>query len=391
MLAADSLDVVLNPAQREFRRELRTFLTSDRVQASLGPLRTSPGEEAGLLEVYRLLGERGWLAPSWPAQYGGLGRGMVENALVTEEMCLAGVPDDAHVLSIDIVGTFLLHAGTDKQCQRFLPALASGQSIAAVLFTEPDCGSDLSRLTMRADPVDGGWRLQGTKWFSQKTRFADVGLCAVRTSDGPVPFDGITLFLLPLRSPGVLVKQVGALPDDRFHEVVVDGIVLSPDDVVGEVGDGWRLINEMLVLERTGIDFHAKVRRWLDAAGAMLGSGSRADDGAGDDLTGRLIALDAALSAGHALAWRVIADIDEGRPDPARSAMSKWYNTEQAREVVRFCLDVSGMPGLLAGWDPEAIDQGMVERACRYAPTFRLGSGTSEIMLYIVASSMGLL
>lgn len=387
MLAVDSLDVVLNPAQREFRRELRALLTSDRVQASLDPLRTSPGEEAGLLEIYRLLGERRWLAPSWPAEYGGLGRGMVENALVTEEMCLAGVPDDAHVLSVDIVGTFLLHAGTDQQRQTFLPAFASGQSIAAVLFTEPDCGSDLSRLTMRADPVDGGWRLQGTKWFSQKTRFADVGLCAVRTSDSPVPFDGITLFLLPLRSPGVLIKQVGALPDDRFHEVIVDGIVLSRDDVVGEVDDGWRLINEMLVLERTGIDFHAKVRRWLDAAGAMLGSGGRADD----DLTGRLITLDAALSAGHALAWRVIADIDEGKPDPARSAMAKWYITEQAREVVRFCLEVAGMPGLLAGWDPDAIDQGMVERACRYAPTFRLGSGTSEIMLYIVASSMGLL
>lgn len=366
--------------QRGFRAQVRDFLGSRPVRDAVRRIRTAPPiEEPGLLDVYRWLGERGWLAPSWPRRYGGLGAGLTEAAIVTEEMCLAGVPDDAHVLGIDIVGNFLLEVGTDEQRSRWLPRLASGETIAAVLFTEPGCGSDLSRLTTRAEPDGDGWRLSGTKVYNQKTQFADIALCAARTSDGPVPFDGITLFLLPLRSPGVLTRSVENITNDRFHEVVFEGVRLTTDDVVGSVDNGWQLMNEMLVLERTGIDFHAKIRRWLDSV---------ADATAGDpDLLARFTELDARLLAGRALAWRVVAELAAGAPDPVTAAMAKWYVTEQARAVARFCLEVRGMAGVLSAWDAEPVDHGLVEAACRYAPTHRLGSGTSEIMLYIIASS----
>jgi alkylation response protein AidB-like acyl-CoA dehydrogenase len=368
--------------QRAFRTRVRDFLASPPVVAEVTRIRTAPPDaEPGLLAVYRWLGERGWLAPSWPKRYGGLDLGLTEAAIVTEEMCLAGVPDDAHVLGIDIVGNFLLEVGSDEQRARWLPRLAGGESLAAVLFTEPACGSDLARLTTRAEQDGDGWRLYGTKVYNQKTQFADIALCAARTSDGPVPFDGITLFLLPLRSPGVLTRPVENITNDRFHEVVVDGVRLTEADVVGTVGDGWQLMNEMLVLERTGIDFHAKIRRWLDSVAAEV-------RGSGDlDLETRFAELDARLRAGRALAWRVVGELARGEADPATAAMAKWYVTEQARAVVRFCLEVRGLPGVLSAWDPEPVDLGLVESAVRYAPTHRLGSGTSEIMLYIIASS----
>jgi alkylation response protein AidB-like acyl-CoA dehydrogenase len=368
--------------QREFRARVRDFLRSPPVLDAVARITTAPpADEPGRLDIYRWLGERGWLAPNWPERYGGLGRGLTEAAIVTEEMCLAGVPDDAHVLGIDIVGNFLLEVGTGEQRARWLPRLARGESLAAVLFTEPGCGSDLSRLTTRAEQDGDGWRLYGTKVYNQKTQFADIALCAARTSQGPVPFDGITLFLLPLRSPGVVIRPVENITNDRFHEVVVDGVRLTTDDVVGTVGDGWQLMNEMLVLERTGIDFHAKIRRWLDSVAPEV-------RGRGDaDLEGRFTELDARLRAGHALAWRVVTELAAGDPVPTTAAMAKWYITEQARAVIRFCLDVRGMSGVLSAWDPEPPDHGLVEAACRYAPTHRLGSGTSEIMLYIIASS----
>jgi alkylation response protein AidB-like acyl-CoA dehydrogenase len=377
-------DLTETPEQRAFRAEVRAFLHSEPVTESVRRIRSAPpGDEPGLIEIYRWLGERGWLAPSWPQRYGGLSRGMAEAAIVTEEICLAGVPDDAHVLSIDIVGMFLLGVGTEEQRARWLPPLARGEKIAAVLFTEPECGSDLSRLTTRADPDGDGWRLSGTKVFNQKTQFAEIALCAARTSTGPVPFDGITLFLVPLHSPGVVIRPVENITNDRFNEVVIDGVRLTEADVVGEVGDGWRLLNEMLVFERTGIDFHAKIRRWLDA---VAPEALKKD--ADPDLAARFVDLDAKLRAGRALAWRVIAEIDQGTPDPATAAMVKWYVTEQARDVIRFCLEARGLPGVLSAWDPEAAaDLGLIEAACRYAPTLRLGSGTSEVMLYIIAST----
>jgi alkylation response protein AidB-like acyl-CoA dehydrogenase len=375
----------LTGAQAAFRAQVREFLASGPVTASVQRLRRH-GEEAGALDVYRWLGERGWLAPSWPAEFGGLGRGEVEAAIVTEEMALAGVPDDVHVLGVDIVGRFLLGVGTPEQQKRLLPPIARGECVAAVLFTEPDGGSDLARLTSRAEPDGDGWRLSGTKIYSQKSQFADVALAAVRTADGPVPFDGITLFLVPMRSAGVSLRPVPNLTNDLFFEVTIDGLRLGPEDVVGEVGDGWRLLNEMLVLERTGIDFHGKIRRWLDAAAADAGRFA-------DPLfAARWAELDARLSAGHALAWRIVADLERGRVDPSTAAMAKWYVTEQARDVAQFCLGAHGADGALDAGDPGSPDLGLAGTAARHAPTYRLASGTSEVMLYIVASTeLGLL
>ncbi|HUD37199.1 MAG TPA: acyl-CoA dehydrogenase family protein [Streptosporangiaceae bacterium] len=374
----------LTEDQRAFEADVREFLSGAEVRGAVERIRRCPPEaEPGLLDIYRWLGARGWLAPSWPREYGGLGLGAAESAIVTEQMCLAGVPDDAHVLSIDIVGTFILHIGTDRQRQRLLPPLARGESIATVLFTEPGCGSDLSRLRTTAEPAGEAWRLQGTKVYNQKTQFGDMALCAARTSEHQVPWAGITLFLLPLVSPGVTITPIENLTNDRFHEVTIDGVELGPDDVLGPVGDGWQLLNEMLVLERTGIDFHAKLRRWLDSVAAEGSEAGWAEEFA---------ELDARLAAARALAWRVIAGLGAGTPDPALAAMSKWYASEQAAGVARFGLQTRGLAGALSAWDPEAPDLGLVEAACRYAPTHRLGSGTSEVMLYIVASTrLGLL
>ncbi|MET7408810.1 acyl-CoA dehydrogenase family protein [Streptomyces parvulus] len=377
LTVADVPDTRPTPAQRAFRAEVRALLRSPVVQEEVGRIRRlPPGNEPGLLETYRLLGERGWLAPSWPERYGGRGLGHHQAAVVTEEMILAGVPDDAHVLSVDIVGRFVLDSGTDAQRARLLPALARGEQIATVLFTEPQAGSDLGRMTTRAEPDgDGAWRLYGTKVFNQKSGFADTALCAAVTVPGPMP--GIGLFLLPLRSPGVTIRTLSNLTDDAFCEISIDGVRLTRDDVLGEVDDGWRMISELLVLERTGIDFHAKIRHWLDSAA----------DAVPEDLRDRYAELDARLSAGHALAWRMVTELDAGRADPVLAAMSKWYVTEQAREVARFCLELRGREGLLTNQDRDAPDLGRVERALRYAPTLTLASGTSEVMLRTIATS----
>ncbi len=115
-------------------------------------------------------------------------------------MILAGVPDDAHVLSVDIVGRFVLDTRHRRPTRRAAPAVARGEQIATVLFVRAAGRVDLSRMTTRAEPDgDGAWRLYGTKVFNQKSGFADTALCAAITVPGTMP--GIGLFLLPLRSP----------------------------------------------------------------------------------------------------------------------------------------------------------------------------------------------
>ncbi|MGW1013603.1 acyl-CoA dehydrogenase family protein [Streptomyces termitum] len=380
----------LTPAEEEFRGRVRALLAEERVRALAAEIAAYPPDtEAARLPVHRWLGERGWLAPNWPEEYGGAGLGAAEAALVTEEMTLAGIPDDVHVLGIDIVGRFLLEVGTEEQKKRYLPALAAGEEIATVLFTEPEAGSDLSALRTTARRDGDGWRLYGRKSFNMKSQFGDVALCAARTTESSVAMHGITLFLLPLRSPGVHVEPLPSLCNDRFTVVVVDGVRLTGADVVGEVDNGWALMNDLLQLERTGVDFHAKARRLLDLVTERAAATGRLDDPA---YALPLAALDARLRAAHAMAWQQVRNLGAGRPDPVGSAMAKWYVTEQIRPVLDLGLEICGLEGVLTAWDGAAPDGGVLEAALRMGPSHRLASGTSEVMLSLIAANgLGLL
>ncbi|MGW6275339.1 acyl-CoA dehydrogenase family protein [Streptomyces sp. NPDC055060] len=380
----DPLDTWLTLEQRAFRADVRDFFAEEQVRKAIDALQDhAPREESGLLDVYRQLGERGWLAAAWPERYGGLGLGPVEAGIVLEEMVLHGVPEDQHVLSIDTVGQFLLDVGTPEQRARHLPRLARGEEIATVLFTEPHCGSDLAALRTTAVPDGDGWRLSGRKIFNQKSQFAEWALCAARTGEGPVKYHGITLFLLPLRSPGVVINPVWSMGDERFNEVVVEDVRLTAAHVVGRVDEGWQPINDMLLLERTGMDFQAKLRRWLDAVVADARRTGRITEPA---CAQRLAELDARLTAGRALAWNMVRARQAGTPDPVASAASKWFVTQQSDAVVRLGAEVMGLDGLLTTWDGEAPDLGRLEAVYRQSPAHTLASGTSEVMLQIIAA-----
>ncbi|GAA2553694.1 acyl-CoA dehydrogenase family protein [Winogradskya consettensis] len=373
-----------------FRDDVRTLLEEDSVRSTVADIAAyPPGTEVALLDVYRRLGERGWLAPGWPVEYGGLGLGAVENAIVTEELTRAGIPDDVHVLCVDLVGMFLLHAGTAEQKARHLPALARGERLATVLFSEPEAGSDLAALRTTARRDGTGWRLRGSKIYNLKSQYGDFALCAARTTDSPVAMHGITLFLLPLRAPGVHIEPVPGMANDRFNLVVIDDVRLDDADVVGEPDNGWQLLNDMLQLERTGIDFHAKARRLLDQTIDRAAEQGLLDD---PEWAGRLAELDATLRAGHALAWEQVNALAGGHPDPVTSAMAKWYTSEQIRPILNAGTELAGLGAALSAWDGTTDDDGTWEAALRMGPSHRLASGTSEVMLFLIATNgLGLL
>ncbi|HXM55423.1 MAG TPA: acyl-CoA dehydrogenase family protein [Candidatus Dormibacteraeota bacterium] len=378
------MDFGLTAAEERFREEVCAFLSTPRVRDAVRTWeRRPPGEEPGLLDVYRWLGERGWLAVSWPVEYGGLGGSAVDKLIVTEELILHGVPEVVYTLSVDIVGPLLLASGTPEQRRRLLPPLARGERSAAVLFTEPGVGSDLAALRTRAERDGDGWRLHGTKTFNVKTAFADFAVCAARTTRSDVPFHGITLFLLPLKTPGVVVRPMPGMADDRFNEVTLEGIRLTRADVVGEVDGGWRAINDLLRLERTGVEFEARARRWLDVTLRHAARTGGLDDRV---LGHRLVELDAMARASRLLALRAVTDLRDGTPDDVVSATAKWYSSELGRRVAACAMDVLGLAGGLSRWDGEAPDGGLLEAALREAPGLTLASGTSEIMLSIIAS-----
>jgi alkylation response protein AidB-like acyl-CoA dehydrogenase len=381
------MDFSLTPEQECFRAQVRAFFAEERVAKVCHELQTlPPREEPGVHDVYRWLGERGWLAPTWPLAYGGLGASPVHAAIVSEEMSLHGVPDLVHALSVDIVGLFLLRFGSDQQKARYLPPIARGERSATVLYSEPGVGSDLASLTTRAIADGDGWRLHGRKIYSQKTQFADHAVCAARTTQGTSKYAGITLFMVDLRAEGVHVGPLWNLSDDRFSDVTLLNVRVTPDQVIGPVDGGWEVINAVLALERTGIDFHAKVRRWLDLVIARAVETGRIDDPC---VAGELVALDAEVQAGRLLAWRVISQLERDQLDEVAAAMSKWHNTELGRRIARLGMELEGLDGTLSRWDggAEAPLGGMLEAAVRESPGLTLSAGSSEIMLYVISAT----
>lgn len=371
--------------QEAFRRQVREFLAEDRVRKAADAVRhLPPRAEPGLLDIYRWLGEKRWLAVNWPHEYGGLGGTIVEKSILTEELIRARVPDLVHIVSVDIVGLVLLLVGTERQKRTYLPALAAGEQSASVLYSEPGVGSDLAALRTRAEPDGDGWRLYGRKIYSLKSQFADFALCAARTTDSDVRFHGITLFLVPMRTPGVLTQPIWNMSDEQFCDVTLDGIRLTRDHVLGEVDGGWQVINEVLPVERTGLEFQAKARRLLDEVLARAARDGRLDDPAYQQ---RLVELDAAATAAHLMAWQVISDLRDGRLDGVTTAMSKLFATELFKRISEYALETGGLDATLSGWDSADTTGGRREAAHREGPGITLSAGTSEIMRYLVAST----
>jgi alkylation response protein AidB-like acyl-CoA dehydrogenase len=346
---------MMQEARRSYRESVVDRLRDPELQKTLAGL---SGPEPDARPLYRQLGELGLLAPNWPEEYGGAGLGQAEAAIGYEELVRAGIPDTLHVNTIQIVGLFLLLAGTPEQRAAHLPALARGERFASVLYTEPQSGSDLGSLRTTARPDGDGWILRGEKVYSLKSDVTDLGLCAARVGGGD-RYEGITLFLVDLHAPGVRRSPIPSIADEQFHRVVLDDVRVGADAVLGEVGGGWPLLTQALAIERTGLDYTLKAEKWFAAAGLDGVDAAR---------------YEARIAASRLLSWSVLERLDRtGGADETSTAVAKYYSSELAQDV--------------AGWAVRAGagGDGLLEAAYREAPGLTFSAGASEVMLQIIA------
>ncbi|MGF1664153.1 MAG: acyl-CoA dehydrogenase [Kineosporiaceae bacterium] len=350
-------------------------------RAALERLRAA-GPGADPREVYRVLGRHRLLAPHWSVAEGGRGAASVDSALVVDAMVRAGVPDTLHTLSLSVVGNLVRASGTPRQRADLLPTLAAGERFATVLYSEPSAGSDLAALETSAVPCGDEWSLRGRKVYSVQTQFADLALVLARTSGAPGQPSGLTLFLVPLDTPGVDVRVWPGMADEPFADVLLDDVRVPDSTVLGTRGAAWPLVTDALVLERTGVEQQARGRLWLDhGARVLAGAGAAAEPDPHDLAV--LGGLGARQAAGRLLALAVCRSIDAGRPDPAAAAASKWYASETALAAARWLAEL----GATATWVPEAT-RTLADAAYREAPGLTVSAGTSEMMLHTIAGTV---
>jgi alkylation response protein AidB-like acyl-CoA dehydrogenase len=212
------------------------------------------GDFAGRARIWqRTLDEGGWGAVQWPVEFGGRGFSPNQARIFREEQARYALPIGMSMVALTMVGPTLMVHGTTEQ-QAMLAKIRSGEHLWCQLFSEPDAGSDLASLRTRAVLDGDEWVVTGQKVWNSGAATADWGILIARTDPTTRAHQGITYFLVDMRSPGIEVRPIVQINRARhFNEVLLDGVRIPAANVVGEVGEGWKVTRTTLGSERAAI------------------------------------------------------------------------------------------------------------------------------------------
>jgi 3-oxocholest-4-en-26-oyl-CoA dehydrogenase alpha subunit len=372
----------------QFRAEVREFIARyagpgvcDHTRGGIGQLVDSPERRAFM----RKLGERGWLGLSWPEEAGGGGAAGIYEYLLNEELAAAGAPLIGK--GVGIVGKTLIRHGSQRLKDEFLPKIRRAEIEFAIGYSEPDAGSDLASLKLRATRDGEGWRLNGQKRFTTSAHFADWYWVAARTDPQARKHQGITLFLIPMNAPGIMITRMETIGDEQTNEVFLDDVWVSDDYVVGEVNKGWYYISEALDYERftlfTISRYAHKYELFRDYAKRNCRDGGALKD---DPEIRRSVArLATHVEVARAHMFRVLAAAAAGGVPNVESAMFKLWTTQLAQRIADEFLTMAGPEGALRRDAPGAPVDGFFEHYYRYSVVDTVGAGTSEVQRSIIA------
>ena len=263
------MDLEFDDATVAFRDEVRAFLAENVPAEPLPHMDTAEGFEAHR-QWERTLAEARLSVVSWPAEYGGRDATLEQWVIFEEEYYRSGAPGRVSQNGIFLLAPTLFEHAKPEQLARIMPRMARADDIWAQAWSEPESGSDLASLRATATKVDGGWLLNGQKTWSSRAAFADWGFGLFRSDPDAQRHKGITYYMFDLRSKGVTVRPIDQLDGTPgFAEIFFDDVFVPDEDVLGGVGDGWKVAmstagNERGLSLRSPGRFCAAAERLLD-------------------------------------------------------------------------------------------------------------------------------
>jgi acyl-CoA dehydrogenase len=371
----------IDPSTDALRAEVRAFLHEELATGGFAPM-CDCWIRGSSKEFSRKLGQRGWLGMTWPREYGGHGRTQQERFVVIEELLAAGAPVAGHWLAERQIGATLMRFGTPEQRAALMPPIARGDSIFGAGYSEPDVGSDLASVRTRATKADKGWSITGTKVWTSQAHVADHLVVLTRTGAGTKKHDGLTMFIVPVPIAGLAIRPLPMLSGEHhFNQVTFDGVEVPDSAVIGEVGEGWRLITAELAIERSGPE------RFLSALPLLREMVRRAGE---DDCGGRaqivIGEFAARLRTLRAMSIGIATAIEEGRQPAVEAALVKDLGTRFEGEIAEAARALWPVIPTLASPDAYA---GLMAQAILHMPSSMLRGGTNEVLRGIVARGLG--
>jgi alkylation response protein AidB-like acyl-CoA dehydrogenase len=368
------MDLTFTEQEAAFRDELRGWLADHR---PAGMPADSDAIYNWQRDFQRRLAEDGWAAVHWPAEYGGRGATMTESAIFFEELARSGAPLPVNVLGLLLAGPTIMVWGTEHQKQRFLGPIVTAEEIWCQGFSEPDAGSDLASLKTRAVQQDGGWAITGQKVWTSGAQHSKWCMLVARSDPQAPKHKGLTYFLFDMEQDGVQVRPLRQITGGaEFNEIFIDGAFVPDENVLGGVGNGWKVALTTLMNERAGLAFfyQVRLRRSLDDLIAEAGRRGLLEDPVIADRLGELHLRAEVL---RLTAYRGLTATQKyGQPGPEGS-LTKWMWSETNQQLAQLAAELLGPSALAAGgrWSYELLrSRGNT-----------IEGGTTEILKNIVA------
>jgi alkylation response protein AidB-like acyl-CoA dehydrogenase len=373
-------------AQEALRKELRAYYADLLTPEVEEELSRAEGVGPVVRRVVRQMGEDGWLGIGWPEEYGGQGRSAIEQFVFFDESMRAGAP--VPMLTINTVGPTIMNFGTSEQKAFFLPKILRGELHFCIGYTEPGAGTDLASLKTRAVRDGDEYVINGQKIFTSLASDADYVWLATRTNPEVAKHKGISMFIVPMNTPGVKVVPMKLLSDHDINATFYEDVRVPAANLVGGENNGWTLITNQLNHERVTLcspgiveQTFAEVRAW--AQQTALADGTRLVDQEWVRLN--LARVHANLEFLRLINWKVAWTATQGHLDVADASTVKVFGTEFYLQAFRLLSEIIGQPAYLKRGSPEAVLKARLERFYRSLLILTFGGGTNEIQRDLIA------
>ncbi len=334
-------------AEQAFRAEARAWL-AEHSPGRLPSMDTADGAARHRAWEARLAEGR-WSVVAWPERYGGREASLAEWVIFEEEYYLSGAPTRISQNGISLLAPIIFEHGTAEQQERWLRPMTDGSLVWAQAWSEPEAGSDLAGIRARAtrDDARGGWVLNGQKTWSSRAPYADRGFGLFRTDPEAQRHRGLTYMTFPLEAEGITVRPVHQLDGDAgFAEIFFDDVFVDDADVLGGVGDGWRVAMSTAGNER-GLSLRAP-GRFMAAADRLLDLWRERGEHA-PQLRDRVVDAWIGAEAYRLYTWGTVDRLAAGGDLGADGSVNKLFWSELDLELHETALDLLGPEAELRG------------------------------------------
>lgn len=364
------MDFSLSPEVLAFRDEMRDIIREFVTPEVIDRMHTSGTFDAPELNLE--LGRRGILERAVP----GLGKGdPIEMYVMFNELEKAGAPYDGLAVAL-MIAAVVNKLGTEDQKQRIIPGIVAGRDLVCMGYSEADHGSDVASITTRAVRDGDEWVINGAKMWTTLAQVARWVILLTRTDTEVPKHKGLTMFILPMDTPGIRVDPVHTLGTEITNATYYDDVRVGHEAVLGEVDGGWRTMTTVLAFERgvmggtqAGVPLLRHFHDWAVGNGVLHEPVTR------ERMVRSIIDMQVAQVLTMRSAWIAASG---GLPG-LEGSMSKVFAAEAYQRASRWTLAAAGPAGLLQFHEPQAAADGFVDYDARHSPVMTIYGGTTEI------------